>query len=226
MAKVLTGALLSDIRGKVGGSAFVKTAGGLILRNTPTPVNKNTVLQSSRKNITANLQWEWQRLTQAQRNCWVEWTKLNPINQIRDKDLFINAQQTFIKLNFYRLLYGFAVIKDPVFDTNIIEPIGATILLSAGDLTLSLDRTLNDSTELFILFLTFRVTPTINNPGTIFKAIVFEQSPGTDAYNITTEYKAIFGVQLVASEQLFMKFTTADKISGKLLTFQQKKIIL
>ena len=226
MAKVQTGALLSDIRGQVGGSAFVKSAGGLILRNTPTPVNKNTVSQSSRKNITANLQWEWQRLTQSQRDCWVEWTKLNPITQIRDSDLFINAQQTFIKLNFYRVLYGFAVIKDPVFDTNIIEPIDASLFLSAGNLLLSLVRPLNDSTELFILFLTFRTAPTINNPGTIFKAIVFEQSPGGNFYNITTEYKAIFGIELVVTEQLFMKFTTADKISGKLLTFQQKKIIL
>ncbi len=226
MAKVQTSALLSDIRGQVGGSAFVKSAGGLILRNTPTPVNKNTVSQSSRKNITANLQWEWQRLTQSQRDCWVEWTKLNPITQIRDSDLFINAQQTFIKLNFYRVLYDVVIIRDPIFDTNIIEPIGATVLLVSGDLTLSLDRTLNDSTELFILFLTFRVTPTINNPGTIFKSIVFEQSPGTDSYNITAEYKAIFGIELVVTEQLFMKFTTADKISGKLLAFQQKKIIL
>ena len=226
MAKVQTGALLSDIRGQVGGSAFVKSAGGLILRNTPTPVNKNTVSQSSRKNITANLQWEWQRLTQSQRDCWVEWTKLNPITQIRDVDLVINAQQTFIKLNFYRVLYNVVIIRDPVFDTNIITPIGATVVLVSGDLLLSLDRSLNDSTELFILFLTFRVTPTINNPGTIFKTIVFEQSPGTDTYNITAEYKAIFGIELVVTEQLFMRFTTADKISGKLLSFQQKKIIL
>ena len=125
-----------------------------------------------------------------------------------------------------RVLYGFAVIKDPVFDTNIIEPIDASLFLSAGNLLLSLVRPLNDSTELFILFLTFRTAPTINNPGTIFKAIVFEQSPGGNFYNITAEYKAIFGIELVVTEQLFMKFTTADKISGKLLTFQQKKIIL
>lgn len=226
MAKVLTSGLLSDIRGQVGGSAFVKSAGGLILRNTPTPVNKNTVLQSSRKNITANLQWEWQRLTQSQRDCWVEWTKLNPITQIRDPDLFINAQQTFIKLNFYRLLYNLAIIKDPVFDTNIIEPIGASLFIASGKLFLSLTRPLNDSTELFILFLTFRVTPTINNPGTIFKIIVFNQSPGVNFFDITAEYKAIFGIELVVTEQVFMKFTTADKISGKLLSFQQKKEIL
>ncbi len=226
MAKVKLSGLIGDLRGKVGGSAFVKSAGGLILRNATTPVNKNTVLQSSRKNITASMQWEWQRLTQAQRDCWVQWTKLNPIAQIRDKDLLINAQQTFIKLNFYRVLYNLAVIKDPVFDTNIIEPMDATLFLSGGNLILSPERTLNDSTELFILLLTFRVTPTVNNPGTKFKIIVFEQSPGGNFYNITAEYKAIFGIELVATEQLFMKFTTADKISGKLLSFQQKKITL
>lgn len=226
MAKVKLGGVIGDLRGKVGGSAFVKSAGGLILRNVPTPVNPDSLLQSSRKNITAGLQWEWQRLTQAQRDCWVQWTKLNPIAQIRDTDLVINAQQTFIKLNFYRVLYDLAVIKDPVFNTNIIEPLDATLFLSAGNLILSPARTLNDSTELFILLLTFRVAPTINNPGTTFKAIVFEQSPGGNFYNITAEYKAIFGIELVATEQLFMRFTTADKISGKLLTFQQKKVTL
>jgi len=226
MAKVKLSGLIGDLRGKVGGSAFVKSAGGLILRNMPTPVNKNTVLQSSRKNITANLQWEWQRLTQSQRNCWVDWTKLNPIQQVRDRDLLINAQQTFLKLNFYRTLYNVEIIRDPIFNTNIIRPLDGNVSLIANNLILGLDRSLNDSTEIFILFLTFRVTPTINNPGTKFKVIFFEQSPGVETYDITTEYKAIFGIELVATEQLFMKFTTADKISGKLLAFQEKKVIL
>jgi len=226
MAKVKLSGILGDLRGKVGGSAFVKSAGGLILRNLTGAVNKDTIIQNIAKNITANMQWEWQRLTQDQRDCWVEWTKLNPIAQVRDVDLVINAQQTFIKLNFYRAQAGIAIIKDPVFNTNIIEPIDATLFLSGGNLILSPSRTLNDSTELFILFLTFRVAPTINNPGTTFKAIIFEQSPGGNFYNITAEYKAIFGIELVATEQLFMRFTTADKISGKLLAFQQKKIIL
>lgn len=226
MAKVKPGALIGDIRGKVGGSVFVKSIGGLIVRNLSMPVNPNSEFQSARRNTTANLQWEWQRLTQEQRDCWVEWTKLNPITQIRDSDLFINAQQTFIKLNFYRLLYNLQIIADAVFNTSIIVALNAALSVSGSSLILTLDRSLNDSTELLILFLTFRVTPTINNPGTTFKAIVFEQSPGVTSYDITAEYKAIFGIELVATEQVFMRFTTADKISGKLLSFQQKKVTL
>ena len=224
MAKVKLGAIVADLRGKIGGSIFVKSAGGLILRNNTTPINKDSVPQSDRKNITANLQWEWQRLTQAQRDCWVTWTKLNPITQIRDVDLLINAQQTFIKLNFYRRLAGISIIKDPNFDTTIIEPIEATVLLSAGNLLLSLSRSLNDDLELFILFLTFRVTPTRNNPGTGFRYIKFEQSPGKQIYPLARAYENVFGIALVPGEQIFMKFTTADRLNGKLLTFQRFKI--
>jgi len=226
MAKVKLAAIIGDLRGKIGGSVFVKSAGGLILRNNTTPINKNTVSQSDRKNITANLQWEWQRLTQAQRDCWVTWTQLNPIKQVRDVDLVINAQQTFIKLNFYRRLAGISIIEDPNFDTTLIEPIEATVFLSAGNLLLSLARPLNDDLELFILFLTFRVTPTVNNPRTGFRYIKFEQSPGGNFYNITQNYKDIFGIELVPGEQIFMKFTTADRLSGKLLTFQRFKVFL
>lgn len=226
MAKVKLGAIVGDIRGKVGGSAFVKSRGGLILRNVPSPVNKNTVSQSRSKNITASLQWEWQQLTPAQRSNWELWTKLNPIAQVRDPGLRINAQQTFIKLNFYRTLYNVAIITDPIFDTVDTIPLVGDVNLVAGDLFLDLDRPLNDTTELFILFLTFRVSPTINNPGTGFRSLIFNQVPGMDQYMITSEYQALFGIRLVSFDEVFMKFTTADKISGKLLPFQQIKVTL
>jgi len=226
MAKVKLTAFIGDIRGKIGGSVFVKSAGGLVLRNNTSPVNKNTVSQSDRKNIEAGLQWDWQRLTQRQRDCWVEWTKLNPIPQIRDVDLVINAQQTFLKLNFYRRMAGISIIKDPNFDTTLIEPIGATVALAPFNIRLVLDRPLNDDLELFILFLTFRVTPTVNNPRTGFRYIKFDQSPGASNYPIANSYFDVFGHNPVAGEQLFMKYTTADKLSGKLLSFQSFKIFL
>jgi len=226
MAKVKLSGLLGDIRGKVGGSVFVKSAGGLILRNRSTPVNRATVAQSISRNILFTLQGNWQRLTQSQRDCWALWTKLNPIAQTRDQDLVINAQQTFIKLNSYRLQFALTDIKDPIFATALIPPISTTLGLSAGKLIVTINRTINETAEFIILFLSFPVTITRNTAGTIFKAIIFNQSPGAASYDITDEYESVFGIVPVAGQNIFIKSTNADKISGKVLPFDQKRVTL
>ena len=225
MALIKLTGLIGDLRGKVGGSVFAQTASGLILKNRVTPVNKNTEKQSLLRGFAFLLQQEWLELSTQQRQCWKTWTSLNPIKQRNNTGLLINAQQTFIKLNMYQLLYGFDVIRDPVFNKTIISPITASLSLIGPDLTLTTSRSMNDSTEFIVLFLTVRVPLTRNNPGTLFKAIIFTTT-GTDTFDVSDPYKDIFGRVPVSGEKLFMKLTTADKFTGRVLPFQRKSVIL
>lgn len=224
MALIKLSGVLANIRGKVGGSVFARTAAGFVMKRQPFPVNKHTEKQSLSRSFVSLLQQEWLMLTAQQRQCWKTWTALNPIKQDNFSGLDINAQQTFIKLNVYRMLYGYDLIRDPIFDKTLVTPVTASLALVSGELILTTSRAMNDSTEFIVLSLTYPVRLTVNNPGSLFKIIIF-QTTGTDTFNISSAYSEVFGRLPVSGEKIFIKFTTADKIAGPLFPFQISSIV-
>ena len=224
MALIKLSGFLGDLRGKIAGSVFALTGSGLVMKRKPNPVNKNTEKQSLRRSFASLLQQEWFLLTAQQRQCWNTWSALNPIKQQNFTGLFINAQQTFIKLNYYRLLYNLAIIKSPVFNKALNTPVSGSLSLVSGNLILTMDRSINDSTEFIILLLTKSLPLTINNPGNLYRAIVFTTT-GTDTFDVSSPYFDIFGRLPVSGEKVFMKITTADKITGLVFPFQVKSFV-
>lgn len=70
MGKIKMGAIVVDIRGKIGGSVFSKNRSGNYIRNKVTPVNAQTQAQMQQRSQLAYLSTEWRNLTQAQRDAW------------------------------------------------------------------------------------------------------------------------------------------------------------
>jgi len=225
MALLKLGAVVSDIRGSVGGSTFARTSAGLVLKNKCSPVNKNTNRQSLVKNFISTLQQNWLALSQDQRDCWKLWTSFNPVLQNNISGNFINAQQTFIRLNLYRQLYGFAIIEDPVFNKAAILPVTASVGLAAGLLVLTTSRVMVPAEEFIVLFLTTSLSLTINNPGSLFRSMIFTTT-ASSTFDVTTAYTNVFGTGPTGGSKIFMKFTTLDAVSGILFPFQIQSFVL
>lgn len=225
MALIKVTGIISDIRGKVAGSVFQRSLGGLVLKLKPQPINKNTLPQNKTRNFTFKLQQEWRLLSEMQRTLWEQFTKFNPILQRRSKELFINAQQNFIKFNSYRLEYGLNILKVPQFTKCEITPIDLTVSSNGTILTITADRTLNENLEFIILFLTIPFVLTINNPGSRFKLIKFTTTDNI-TFDITNPYKTIFGSIPQPGQKIFFKFSNADKASGIIFPFKTKSLIL
>ncbi len=225
MALIKTASIISDIRGKIKGTVFQKSAGGLTVRSQTTPINKNSNRQTKTRNFTNILQQEWRLLSTTERQTWLQFTNFNPIQQKRNPELFINGQQAFIKLNLYRLEYGFAIITSPQFSKCEITPVDIEINLSGTDLFVEVNRDMQSDFEFLIVFLTVNLVPTINNPGSRFKLIKFTTTD-TDIFNVNSEYVEIFGALPQSGTKVFFKFTNADKNSGLLFPFKIKSVIL
>ena len=225
MALIKTASIISDIRGKMKGTVFQRSAGGLTVRTQTTPINKNSNRQTKTRNFTNILQQEWRLLSTAERQTWLQFTNFNPIQQKRNSELFINGQQAFIKLNSYRLEYGFTIITTPQFSKCEITPVDVSIQLSAPNLFVNTNREMQSDFEFLIVFLTVNLVPTINNPGSRFKLIKFTTTD-TDTFNIENPYNEIFGALPASGSKVFFKFTNADKNSGLLFPFKTKSTIL
>ena len=225
MAIIQPSALISNIRGKVGGVIFQLSRSGNIVRSLTIPVNKRSQLQTKTRNNTFNILQNWIGLSDAQRATWSAYVQYNPILQKNRLKLHITGQQAFIKFNSYRLEYDLPILEIPVFNKCDLTPITLTLSSTGAILSITTDRALVSTDEFIILFLTVRFSNSVNNPGSRFKIIKFTTT-STDTFDITAAYTAIFGRIPQPGETIFMKFTNASKLSGLPFPFKTEKVLL
>jgi hypothetical protein len=115
MARIQTGAVITDIRGKLGGSIFQQTQGGLSIRNSSTPVNKHSAVQSSRRALLFQLQSNWRSLTDNQRTVWQQWADYQILAYGRFKTSGYTGHMAYIQINFYLSMLGQTLIDTPVW---------------------------------------------------------------------------------------------------------------
>lgn len=225
MALIKTTSIISEIRGKVQGSIYQRSVAGQILRSKATPINKNSLRQNKTRAFTFRLQQEWRLLSQTERNLWQQFTNFNPILQKRSNNLFINAQQNFIKFNSYRLEYELNILKVPEFSKCEITPIDLVVSSNGTTVLITADRVLKATFEFIILFLTIPFILTINNPGSRFKLIKFLTTDSL-TFDVTNPYIKIFGSVPQPGQKIFFRFSNADKFSGIVFPFKTKSLIL
>lgn len=219
MALVKLSGTISDISGKVGGIIFANSAAGLTVRSFTSPVNPNTLRQNNQRIIINDLQQQWKLLTQSQRDCWKQWIKLFPIKQNNFNGLPINAQQAFIKINAPFSLYGLAIIKDPVFIPNLRASITYNLFIFGAFVNLISSRILNAGAEFIEILMTYPLPLTRNNPGSIYKAIIFPTTSSGIMF-LGVPYTDIFGRFPVMGEKVFFKVRTIDLQTGLSTPFQ------
>lgn len=119
MAKVKTGALVTDIRGSIGGSVFARNGGGAYMRNKVTPLNPRSVEQSRVRNIFAQLSQGWSQLTESQRVAWN-----NAVGNYAQTDIFgdnqtLSGKALYQQLNQNNLLVGRTAITSPPVNQEV-----------------------------------------------------------------------------------------------------------
>lgn len=67
MAKIKLGAVVTDIRGKIGGQVFSKNRAGAYMKNKGIPANPQTAAQTAVRALFAFISGLWSALTEAQR---------------------------------------------------------------------------------------------------------------------------------------------------------------
>ncbi len=225
MALIEFSGAINSIKGKIGGTIYQEGPAGPIARARCLPVNRNTIRKVKSKSIAVSVQFEWLRLTNAQRNLWDGFVQYNPIHQQRNTSLFINGQMAFFKANHIRLEYGFPILKEPQFNKCDFTPIDVDLRLTAGSLFADFDRAAIPTEEFVVLFVTIPVRETWNNSRGLEKLLVFT-TVASSSEDITTEYFNLYQKNTAPGDTLFFRFTNANKLSGLFFPYKTKKVTL
>lgn len=213
MARIKPSAIISNISGKIAGSTFQSSQGGLIVKAKNKLARPNSPSQTRVNSITAVVQMEWESLTTDERATWQAYAVYAKQKQKNSNEFIVNGQQLFIKRNVIRLLYGKTLLSEPIFSPITIAPVSFTVQFVTSNLALGADRTITSTAEFIVMFATIPVRKSINNPGSRYRLLDFNTTTNTQ-WIINNEYNSVFGFVPSASSTLFFKVYSVDLVTG------------
>lgn len=129
MGKIKFGALVSEIRGAIGGTVFARNGSGAYARKNTAPVNPQTSAQMAVRATLGTLSNEWKSLDNQE--SWNEaaqdWTALNVFGDA----LRYSGQQLFLKLNASRRAFNPTATLLTAPPAQVTLTAGTTCVVSA-----------------------------------------------------------------------------------------------
>jgi len=200
MALVRTSALISDIKGRMGGSVFQNSSNGLMLRTERSHVNRKTILQQQQRNGMVTLQNAWSALSDTDRQSWEVLAVACPIPTRKDATRFLSGQAYFLRsANAAMNLARVRGSAPPFLPTTAVitsaQPIVSitSIFLYNGGLFIYYDRALAHATEFYITALS-RPLSKSQKSQYIKKVVMWEDQVDNNTQEITDYYTAAFGM--------------------------------
>ena len=199
MARITLSGLLSNISGRINGTVFQRTQGGLIMRNESGKINSNTLRANSQKVGMAQIQGDWQTLTDQDRLLWKTYSLYLNKKQKKNPNLIINGQQLFININAirYALSPVITLFQPYLLVTPVMIPIPKpiNILSITADLSgliIHLDRATDNSKEVIICYLS---APLQGSQQSIYQKMVLIKNVTNDddTFSATSYYVEVYG---------------------------------
>lgn len=134
MAIYKPGALVSEVRGKVGGVVFARNKGGMYIRNFAAPINRRTPLQAESRQFLTDAIAGWRDLTEPARLAWGDYGReVGTFNSLGEK-VTISGMSAYVAGATLLLVAGGAVPSGapvefslpPIPAIEDVEVIGAT----------------------------------------------------------------------------------------------------
>lgn len=192
MALIVTSALINDIRGKLNGSVFGQSQGGLVLRNKGQLLGARTSPQTDTIQYTKEVSNLWTTLNGVQLQNWNNYANFAPDKTKRLKMKQINGKSAFFRSNWYKRAAIGATVADPVFSavTDMISTM--TLTLSAGVLKLDNSTTNPAATYKYYVSMSQPYSQNITKKPAVMARVRVDSYVGSVA-TITANYTTRFG---------------------------------
>lgn len=99
MASIKFSALVSDVKGTIGGNVFQSNKNGAFVRTKSIPVNRNTQLQQYQRLNMAVYSKKWSQLTELDRAEWIAAAPQFPYTNRLGETKVYSGFQYFMKIN-------------------------------------------------------------------------------------------------------------------------------
>ncbi len=122
MARIIYGAIITDIKGSIGGITFQKNGSGTIARLKPRKTKTNTQKQRDQQPRLKEVQRNWNELSLTNKMSWNYFASVNKKIGLDGNEKVLTGYQWFITINENRLLFEDSILEvPPVYE--IVNPI-------------------------------------------------------------------------------------------------------
>ncbi len=134
MARIIYGAIITDINGSIGGITFQKNGSGQIARLKPRKTKTNTQKQRDQQPRLKEVQREWNELSLANKILWNDFASVNNKIGLDGQEKKLTGYQWFLTINQNRLLFNDSIlVVPPTFE--IVNPIdGISVVFESDEL--------------------------------------------------------------------------------------------
>jgi hypothetical protein len=151
MARIVFGALASEIRGSIGGTTFQRNAYGFTAKNKSNMVRPNTVLQDRGKLYLSRATKYWNFLSEGRRTEWNAWAAANPQYAYNNPSSMLSGHAVYVRRAVYQLMLSFGISDltwGPGAVSNIDVPTSMSLVTDGTELLF--DITWQIGTESFV----------------------------------------------------------------------------
>lgn len=231
MGSIKFSALVSDIRGKVGGNIFARNGSGAYVRSFAMPINPNTSKQQTVRTKFANLISSWKNLTKAQQQLWEDMAPQYPYSNRLGEASQYTGQQLYNHLNMNLEVVGAATLDVPLVPQTFSNTRIDTFSLSntAGVLTTGEIELLDVglATESVVVEITTSLSGGITKPAKgLFRQVFIESdaSAGT-GIDFTAQYIALYGSPELGAT-VFVRAWLINQNTGQRLNLGQLSTVV
>jgi hypothetical protein len=233
MARITTSALISDISGKVAGSVFQRSQGGLILRTKSGSINRLTPSQINSRIIFAQVAQAWTLLSLSKHNQWNAYATYLNKNQNHSSSLKQSGQAVFMYVNCIRWqlsvfnpTLGTIIISSPSFLAPLAPVAITSITQGFGSIDLVTASSINIANAFWLLKISAPLTRSQNSRYNKMKIIPITCVNGT-SQNIQTAYSSVWGRICQSTDYVNTELVYVDKSdNGISLPYRQRLQVL
>ena len=223
MAKIKLGAIVTDIRGKLGGHVFSKNRGGAYMRTKVTPVNPSSARQTFVRAIFAAISSLWSGITEVQRNTFSAFVEAYAKTDIFGDIKIPSGKALHQRLNQNLGISGQAYITTCLAPIAVKAPDVEKVEYAVGAGTLKYNHTTDLTGSKLVIF----ATPFLS-AGTKFvknKLRILDVHTGDapDVIDIQPEFSAKYGL-LVSGANIYFGFKVINA-QGQASPMQVMKVV-
>ncbi len=215
MAKIVTSALVADIRNKIGGNVFTKARAGSMVRRKVSPIQpRSTAQRGVRAGFTAlSKAWSGALMDDTKRAAWNALAALAPVKDKFGATVTLTGLQMFQKLN--RILQTLAVplIYTPPATLEASYPGELTVTATAPG-TLTVNPALHETaSENAIVSAASQQSPGRSFVGNRYRVVGTFGPGGGWPFDIGAAYVAKYG-NLIAGKKIGILVKYASVVTG------------
>lgn len=216
MAKILTTAIVADIRNKLNGSVFSKNRYGSYVRTKVTPVNPQSSAQQNVRNRLATNSQAWRGLTESQRQAWIDAAANFPFTDIFGNSKILSGNSLYVKLNNNLAVTATAAISDPPLPVAVPPLSLGAIVSSAGasSLTVAFLDTPVPAGFSMVIQTTGNVGAGKSFVKNLFRQTTVVAAAGTSPANIASAFIALHGAP-IEGQKIFIRAFLVSTDTGQ-----------